>query len=317
MPVARILFISSLFFISACAKPQPYVASLAVLQKLQPDRETVPAPKGCSLCHKVIGENLTYKYYPVRLSHKSHTRLGITCTFCHRKASKSTATADYLMPEGHGFSVKTSERQLDTNPCKACHIYSSDFGKKDRRLPAGCNTCHPSYSADRPLAYKRWKYRNNLTNNHKRHFDIGIPCIRCHVGFDMMDDTTLTFTPKMDVCNECHGALGERRQIEADTSPLGLARAVFLQNCAMCHGVAGKGDGAVGAFFKAGLRPKDLTDPILMSRRTDRQIYDIIEKGGPEMGLSERMPAWEGLLTEDDTGALVKYIRYLSGTPTR
>lgn len=312
MPVSRTIFTLFLLFLFACARPLPYVASMAVLEKLQPNREVLPASRGCSICHRIFTERFAYRYYPVRISHKAHAKLGINCTFCHRKAASSTNTGDYLMPEGHNFKSRTSVGYMDNNPCRVCHLYFSDIGKKDRRIPAGCRTCHPSYAGGEPLPFIWWKYRTNLTNNHKRHFDMGLPCLRCHVGFDKMDDTTLAFTPKMDICYECHGAAGERKIVEGDKGPIEAARALFLQNCATCHGVDGKGDGPTGAFFKAGLRPGDLTDSSRTGKRTDQQIHDIILKGGPELNLSERMPAWEGLLTEEDVVVLVKYIRHIS-----
>lgn len=306
----------------ACAQPQPYVASRAILDKLQPGREIIPARKGCDTCHKIFAQRLTDRYYPVRISHKTHTGLGIECIFCHRAASSSTQINDYLMPEGHGFVKnpfdKAPRDTQDKNPCRACHLYSSDFGKKDRLIPAACNTCHPSYSDKKPLPFIWWQRTTNLINNHSTHYSKGIPCLRCHPGFDMMDSTTLNFTPKMDICNECHAG-GERKEaIKVDEAdPFKAAKLLFSQNCAMCHGIDGKGGGAIGRFFKAGLRPRDLTDTSYMSKRTDWQLHEVILKGGPELGLSERMPAWEGLLGEGAVTELVRYIRYISGTPSK
>ena len=64
------------------------------------------------------------------------------------------------------------------------------------------------------------------------------------------------------------------------------------------------------------LKPGDLTDPARMARRTDEQLFDVIFYGGPELTLSERMPAWTGLLSKDEVNLLVKYVRSLSADST-
>ncbi len=303
-----------LFIFFACA-PAPYMASKAVLEKLQPNREIIPARKGCGVCHRVLAGTVAYKYYPIRISHKSHAKLGIECIFCHRGASTSARVEDYLVPAGHGFTAKTSEGTLlDKNPCRVCHIYSSPFERKDRR-EAKCKACHPSYSSGKPLPYKWVKFNTNLINNHKAHYDRGIPCLRCHVGFDMVEEAVQNYIPKMDVCYECHEAAVERKiEGSAEGGDTGAGR-LYRVNCAMCHGPEGKGNGPVAAFFRAGLTPRDLTDSAHMAKRTDQQIHDVILKGGLEIGLSEKMPAWEGLLKEDEISSLVQYIRNISEKP--
>lgn len=292
------------------------MASRAVLEKLQPNREIIPAKKGCGVCHRVLTGMAVYKYYPVRISHKSHARLGIECIFCHRSAPTSVRVEDYLLPAGHGFTAKTSEgASQDKNPCRVCHIYSSPFAGKYRR-EAMCKACHPSFLSGRPLPYNVVNFRTTLINNHKAHYDKGIPCMRCHVGFDLVEDVVQNYIPKMDVCYECHGAAVERKPEErAEGGDTGTAGRLYRINCAMCHGPEGKGNGPVAALFGAGLVPRDLTDSVHMAKRTDQQLHDVILKGGLEMGLSEKMPAWEGLLKEDEISLLVQYVRRISEKP--
>ena len=316
MPVNRTIFILFLFFLFACAKPQPYVASMAALEKHQPKRETISARKGCDVCHKIFAERLVYKYYPVRISHKSHSRLGIECNFCHRGAKSSMKTNDYLTPAGHGFTDKTSENASDRNPCRICHIYSSPFMKKEKRS-AICRSCHSSYSTDKPLPYRWVKFNTNLINNHKAHYDRGVPCLRCHVGFDLLEEPVQNYIPKMDICYECHADVERKADVRPtdQVEPLEAAGRIYILNCSMCHGADGKGGGAMAAFFRAGLTPRDLTDSAHFAKRSDQQLRDVILKGGVEIGLSERMPAWEGLLSEEEVQSLVTYIRRISRKP--
>lgn len=301
-------------FLFACVKPKPYIASLAVVEKAQPERVIMAAPDGCGVCHKIFAKRLFYSYYPVRISHRTHSRLGIECTFCHRNASFSTMTDDYLMPAGHTFGNETAETPMpDKNPCRTCHLYFSEVGRKDRRIPGKCKTCHRSYAAAKPLQSIRWVYSTNLKNNHKAHSDRGIPCLRCHVGFDTLESSVFTYIPKMDLCNECHGNRTNTKPAAGkEGDALEAGKRLYMRNCVPCHGREGKGDGPVAAFFTAGLRPRDLTNSVHMARRSNQQLFDVIFYGGPELTLSERMPAWNGLLTRYEVKLLVKYVRSLS-----
>ena len=49
-----------------------------------------------------------------------------------------------------------------------------------------------------------------------------------------------------------------------------------------------------------------------MKSRTDVFLRDVIMKGGSVMGLSSFMPAWRGILKEEEIQDLVNYIRSLA-----
>ena len=85
---------------------------------------------------------------------------------------------------------------------------------------------------------------------------------------------------------------------------------IYRENCAPCHGDSGKGDG-VGARSLP-VRPADHTDSAVMRSRSDAFLRDVIAKGGSAMGLSTFMPAWKGVLNENEIDDLVGYIRSLT-----
>lgn len=77
--------------------------------------------------------------------------------------------------------------------------------------------------------------------------------------------------------------------------------AVFLKNCATCHGK----DGRAKTFKARFNRARNLTDPAWQESITDEHIYKSILKG------KKKMPAFKNKLSKDEIGALVSYVRML------
>jgi mono/diheme cytochrome c family protein len=74
----------------------------------------------------------------------------------------------------------------------------------------------------------------------------------------------------------------------------GPAVPLYLQNCAPCHGDAGRGDGPV---MRTGQIPSipDLTDPSTMSVHTLEEIYQVITEGR----VDKLMPNWNNALSDE------------------
>jgi mono/diheme cytochrome c family protein len=75
---------------------------------------------------------------------------------------------------------------------------------------------------------------------------------------------------------------------------------LFKTKCVSCHGADGKGDTAIGK--KLGVRDFQSAEVI---KETDDELFDITKKG------KNKMPAYDGKLTDDQIKGLVKYIRSL------
>ena len=86
---------------------------------------------------------------------------------------------------------------------------------------------------------------------------------------------------------------------------------VFVQNCASCHGSSGLGDGPAG---KALVPPPANLAWLSHSRMggSDRYIYWTVAEGGLPLGTA--MPAFKGTLSQEDTWAVVAYVRDGFGT---
>ena len=76
--------------------------------------------------------------------------------------------------------------------------------------------------------------------------------------------------------------------------------------CASCHGPTGKGDGVAAAALDP--KPRDLSNAEYVSGLSNEHLTKVISKGGPSVGLSALMPAWEGVLQPEDIANVVEYL---------
>lgn len=79
---------------------------------------------------------------------------------------------------------------------------------------------------------------------------------------------------------------------------------LFTDNCVLCHGEKGIGDGPGAKAIK--VKPANFTDAKLMATETDGSLYWKMTNGrGP-------MPSWKDTLTDKERWELVDYIRKLT-----
>jgi mono/diheme cytochrome c family protein len=88
---------------------------------------------------------------------------------------------------------------------------------------------------------------------------------------------------------------------------------LYATYCSSCHGDKGRGDGAAGKALP--VKPVDHTDAKLMNSFSDEFLLNIISKGGAAVGKSAFMPAWGGVLKENQLQDLVTYLRSIAGPP--
>jgi mono/diheme cytochrome c family protein len=94
-----------------------------------------------------------------------------------------------------------------------------------------------------------------------------------------------------------------KNPVPASQENLAAAEMLFQDNCLLCHGEKGMGDGPGAKTIK--VKPANFTDKKLMSAETDGSIFWKMSNGrGP-------MPPWKDDLTEKERWQLVNYIRKL------
>jgi mono/diheme cytochrome c family protein len=91
----------------------------------------------------------------------------------------------------------------------------------------------------------------------------------------------------------------EYRSLEVPSARLRSAdarergRLLFQQHCALCHGVAGDGDGSRREGLSS--RPRDFTDPAWRRQASPRAVFFAVREGVR----GTAMPGWKSLSTDE------------------
>ena len=100
------------------------------------------------------------------------------------------------------------------------------------------------------------------------------------------------------------GAAKSANPVAASTDSLAAGKKTFGLDCAMCHGNNGDGNGDLAS--QMGLSLKDLRDPETLKEKSDKELYELIDKG------KGKMIGEEGRLKPEQVWNVVNYVRSLS-----
>ena len=100
-------------------------------------------------------------------------------------------------------------------------------------------------------------------------------------------------------------AAKRRNPIPTNAASLEQGRQLFKQNCIVCHGAEGRGDGPAAASLKP--QPADLA--IMAGHHPEGDLAWKIANG------RGAMPAWNKTLSEDQIWMLVNYVKTLRAPP--
>ena len=96
-------------------------------------------------------------------------------------------------------------------------------------------------------------------------------------------------------------AIGAQAEADARAGDDVSGKLIFARHCAGCHGPQGKGDG----YMMLGPDPANLTSPST-TQKSDATLLQTIHAGKPNM------PSWKLFLSEEDSRAVLAYIRTLA-----
>jgi mono/diheme cytochrome c family protein len=99
-----------------------------------------------------------------------------------------------------------------------------------------------------------------------------------------------------------------KNPLTPNSSTLADAKALYIANCAPCHGDKGRGDGPAAA----GLNPKpaDHSSTAVQSETDGALFWKLSEGRAP-------MPAYKKIFTDQQRWELINYIRTLAKTPKK
>jgi mono/diheme cytochrome c family protein len=95
-----------------------------------------------------------------------------------------------------------------------------------------------------------------------------------------------------------------KNPVPSTPDTLAEAEQLFTDNCVLCHGEKGMGDGPGAKTIK--VKPANFTDSKLMAAETDGSLFWKMSNGrGP-------MPSWKDTLSDKERWELVGFIRKLT-----
>ncbi|HUP21198.1 MAG TPA: c-type cytochrome [Gemmatimonadota bacterium] len=95
---------------------------------------------------------------------------------------------------------------------------------------------------------------------------------------------------------------------DAPSDAVASGRAVFVTNCATCHGEDGRGNGPAAVGLEP--PPADLTDGTWTTGDGSlAAIHNVIQNGSP----GTAMISWQGTLTESQIAALAEFVHSMGG----
>jgi mono/diheme cytochrome c family protein len=95
-----------------------------------------------------------------------------------------------------------------------------------------------------------------------------------------------------------------KNPFEGNQDAVTAGKTLFDANCVPCHGTEGKGDGAAGAS----LNPKPANLQLTAKETNAAYQHWVINVGGATAGLSAQMPAFKGVVNDDDIWRIVTFL---------
>lgn len=102
---------------------------------------------------------------------------------------------------------------------------------------------------------------------------------------------------------------GKTNPISGDAAAAADGKTIYTTNCASCHGEKAMGDGPAAAALNP--KPQDLRGN--QASLSDAYMIWRISEGGAMAPFNSAMPAWKGILTEEQIWQVITFIRSLGG----
>lgn len=119
------------------------------------------------------------------------------------------------------------------------------------------------------------------------------------------------YLPVVVVVMACMAGATLFAQTGTSTLKLDTGRDIYMAGCVSCHGPDGSGQAQALIGFEPPPTFPDFTDCATSTVEPDVQWRAIITNGGPARAFLEIMPSFRDLLTQDQIGKVIQYLRTL------
>jgi mono/diheme cytochrome c family protein len=100
---------------------------------------------------------------------------------------------------------------------------------------------------------------------------------------------------------------GKTNPLQGNASAAQAGKQLFVSNCASCHGENARGNGPAASS----LHPKPANLAALQNKMSDDYMFWRISEGGAMPPFNSAMPAWKGVLSEEQIWQIITYLRTL------
>lgn len=100
---------------------------------------------------------------------------------------------------------------------------------------------------------------------------------------------------------------GLQNPLEGEPGAVDSGRQVYQVNCDACHGKTGQGDGPAAG----GMEPAPTNLAQAEGNLSDGYLFWRIKEGGMMPPFNSTMPAWGGILTDEQIWQVITYLRTL------
>ncbi len=98
-------------------------------------------------------------------------------------------------------------------------------------------------------------------------------------------------------------------QVKAESDEFGRAQRNYDTYCVQCHGINRNGKGLNSPYMS--VQPRDHSDAKGMGDIPDKELRQAIQEGGLAVNKSVLMPAWGGVLSDQEVDGMVAYLRHI------
>jgi mono/diheme cytochrome c family protein len=102
---------------------------------------------------------------------------------------------------------------------------------------------------------------------------------------------------------------GITNPFQGDSEAVTEGESLYQSNCYSCHGEEARGNGPAAAALEP--KPPDLVAS--QDEMSDDYLHWRIAEGGMMRPFNSVMPAWKGILSEDQIWKIITYLRTLQG----